>query len=119
MKLDLSITEAAAILVDDEYASWTYRGAVALVEFIEDVEGEDSDLDAVALRCEFSQYDSLQGFLKDYYLINDIDDALFSAGIDLNTKEHSDEEIDEMIESFINDHGILIEFEGGIIVSDF
>ncbi len=119
MKLDLSITEAAAILVDDEYASWTYRGAVALVEFIEEVEGEDFDLDTVALRCGFNQYDSLQDFLNEYYVSDDIDNALKLAGIDLSTEEHSEYEIDDMITSFIHDHGILIEFEGGIIVSDF
>ncbi len=117
MKLDLSITEAAAILLDDEYASWTYRGAVALVEFIEDVEGEDSDLDAVALRCEFSEYDSLLDWAECYWgTVNKVCQA--SIEFDWN-EDTNEQEKEEQLREYLSENTILIEFEGGIIVSDF
>jgi hypothetical protein len=44
--------------------------------------------------------------------------ALQYSGIDLNGDEDSDE-IDDLIRSYIQDHGTLIEFGGGVIVSSF
>ena len=100
MKLDLSTSQAADILYKDDNANWTYSGARALVEYLEEID-PDMELDIVALRCDFSQYDSLQAFNKDYF------------------GGKSDLETDEEILEYINDHGTIIEFDGGIIVSDF
>lgn len=98
------------LLVRDDNANWTYNGAEALVEFIEEVEGEDAELDVVALRCEFSQYDSLLDFANEYGM----------DGIeDYNEDDHGGIDLDEYINNFITDQGILIEFDGGIIVSSF
>jgi hypothetical protein len=106
---DLTTYEAAHILLDDEFANWSYNGAFALVNYIEEVEDETSEeyeLDRVALRCEFSEYRSLVVWADSY-------------GADLGEAPEDDDERDEEIREYIQDRGVLIEFDGGIIVSEF
>ena len=103
MKLELSTGHAADLLVADTNANWTYQGARALVEFLEDIE-PDMELDIVALRCEYSQYHSLHQWA------NDFNDDTFPLA------EQNDI---EGIREYIRDRGELIEFHGGIIVSSF
>jgi len=61
MKTILSTKQAASELLKDTNARWSWEGAVALVEYIEQIEedtGEEIELDVVALRCEWSEYRS-------------------------------------------------------------
>jgi len=122
MKKTLSTYEAAEVLMNDINAAWTRAGAFALVEYLEELEnssGESIEFDAVAIRCDFSQYESLQDWAK-YYFTNI--NAIHKLSLTLNDDgiiEQSDEELNEKISSFIQDHGQLIEFDGGIIVSQF
>ena len=110
------------MLLNDENANWTSSGALAMIEFLEDIElglGEEMELDIVAIRCDYTEYESLQSWLCEYYG-SDLHDALKQAGIDLEDDELEDDDvIDEWIRSHIQDHGTLIEFDGGIIVSSF
>ena len=120
MKKILSTNEAAQFLINDEYANWSRAGAFALAEYLEELElsqNYEVELDAVALRCEYCQFKSLHDWIKEYYG-EDLETAIKSAGIDLEGDEE-DEEIGELIKSHILDHGELIEFSGGIIVSSF
>ena len=117
MKQTLNTYEVAMILVRDEYANWSYDGAEALIEWIEECEGEDTELDPVNLRCEFSEYDSLIEWAGCRWgTVNKVCQASKHFGWDTETDE---EEKEESIREHIEDHGILIEFEGGIIVSSF
>lgn len=112
--------DIAEELMNDIYANWSRAGAFALAEYFEQLEedlGESIEFDAVAIRCEFSQYISLQYWIADYYG-KPFDDAIKLAGIDLEGDE-DEHEINELIRSHIKDHGELIEFNGGIIVSSF
>ena len=55
----LSTTQAVQELMADENANWSFEGATALVEWIEEFEedqGEPIEFDPVGLRCEFSEY---------------------------------------------------------------
>jgi hypothetical protein len=55
----LTTNEAVTELLKDDNASWSYEGATALVEWLEELEdssGEPIEFDPVALRCEFSEY---------------------------------------------------------------
>lgn len=107
-------------LMQDDNANWSRAGAFALAEYFEQIEmdtNEELDFDAVAIRCDFSQYESFQEWIAEYYG-ESLDRAIKSAGIDLDGEEE-EEEIDELIRSHIQDHGQLIEFNGGIIVSQF
>ena len=50
-------------LISDDYASFTREGAKELYEHLTDWEedtGEVYDFDRVAIRCEWSEYDSLE-----------------------------------------------------------
>jgi hypothetical protein len=120
MKKTLTTYDIANALRDDNNAIWSWRGAVALAEYLEECEestGEEIELDVVAIRCDFSEYDSLQDWIEEHY-DQPFTEAMASAGIDLEGEEDEDE-LDELIRSHIQDHGQLIEFDGGIIVSSF
>lgn len=109
MKTTLSTTEAIDILRSDESANWSYNGAKALIEWLEELEiahNGEFELDRVALRCEFSEYGTLEEWAEEY-------------GADLGEAPEDDEERDEEIREYIQDRGQLIEFNGGVIVSEF
>lgn len=119
--MTLSTNHSAHLLASDENGGWSHSGAKALVEHLEELEedtGEDIEFEFVALRCEFSEYDCLQSWFSDYYGGKSIKESFKSAGIDLEGDE-DEEELDDLIRSFVQDHGQLIEFSGGIIVSSF
>ena len=120
MKKTLTTYDIAHELMQDDNANWSRAGAFALAEYFEQYEddcGEEIELDVVAIRCDFYQYDSLQEWIADYYS-EPLEDAIKSAGIDLDGDEEEDD-INGLIRSHIEDHGQLIEFDGGIIVSSF
>ena len=55
----LTTNQAVTDLLKDEYANWSLAAAIALVEWLEELEdssGEPIEFDPVALRCEFSEY---------------------------------------------------------------
>ena len=121
MKKTLNTYEAADLLLNDENGGWSSAGSLAMVEYLEDLElglGE-IELDVVAIRCDYSEFASLQSWLCEYYGAG-LHDALKQAGIDLDDDElENDDVIDHWIRSHIQDHGTLIEFNEGIIVSSF
>ena len=97
--------ECAKALTHDEYANWTRSAAFALVEYLEQMEddcGTQIEFDPVALRCEFSEYESLQDFANEYWLT---DSQRLTR--------------DEVIKEYIEHRSTLIEFDGGILVQDF
>jgi hypothetical protein len=116
MKQTLTTSQAADILFADKNAGWSYAGARALAEYLEQLEedtGEEMELDFVAVRCDFSEYPSLVDWARDYF---GADKWKRELDIDL---DDLDDEVDEAIRSHIQDHGQLIEFDGGVIVSSF
>jgi len=117
MKVTLSTMQAADMLRRDEDANWSNRGARALVEYLEQLEedtGTDMEMDVVALRCDYSEYDSLQSWAEDYFG-GEREACAEIVGEDCRSLVDADEDIRD----YINDRGTLIEFDGGIIVSSF
>ena len=117
MKLTLSTYEAAERLFNDENSNWSRGGAFALVEYLEELEediGEEIEFCHVTLRCDFSQYENLIDWADDYFCT--AGGMLEAINLDSTASE---EEIDEAIRDYIRDHGTLLEFDGGIIVSSF
>tara|TARA_R110000772_G_scaffold93212_4_gene190479 strand:- start:787 stop:1128 length:342 start_codon:yes stop_codon:yes gene_type:complete len=113
MKNTLNTSEAASLLMADDNAAWSMAGAYALAEYLEQIEylgGAEIEFDRVAIRCEYSEYESLQEWARCYFTDDQLTDGYFSKG---------DEGHEENIRDFIRDHGQLIEFDGGIIVSEF
>jgi hypothetical protein len=113
MKATLTTMQAADMLRRDENANWSNRGARALVEHLEQLEedtGTDMEMDIVEIRCEYSEYESLQDWATDYF--GGEEEFLSVIG-------KRGEDAEEAIRDYINDRGALIEFDGGIIVSSF
>jgi hypothetical protein len=116
MKTTLSTTQAAHMLLDDENANWSRAGAFALVEYLEELEAScDVDIEfcPVSLRCEFSEYESLEDWALEQW---GSDKAACEA---LDCLDQDQDVIEEQIRDYIRDRGQLIEFAGGIIVSSF
>lgn len=123
MKKTLTTHDIATELHDDKNANWSWSGALALAEYLEELEMEmptEIEFDRVAIRCDFSEYDSLQSWAVDYFGGEDkakeeLCDDYFPDKEELETSEIPEDKIRE----YITDNGTLIEFAGGIIVSSF
>ena len=121
MKTTLSTSDIAHTLKSDENAAWSWNGAKALAEYLEQLEedtGEEMELDVCAIRCDFSESTSLQDWLMEHHGAETLAFALQRSGIDMEGDEDEDETAD-LIRSYIQDRGTLIEFDGGVIVSSF
>lgn len=62
MKKTLTTYDIADALYADENANWSRAGAFALAEWLEEMEestGAETELDVVAIRCDFAEHDSL------------------------------------------------------------
>lgn len=122
MKKTMTQYEIAEELMNDINANWSRAGAFALAEYFEQLEedlGESIEFDRVAIRCEFSQYESLQEWAKHYFTNIDAIHELSLTLDDDGIIEQSNDELDDAIRDYIQDYGQLIEFDGGVIVSQF
>jgi len=116
MKETLTTSQIADRLLADDNAGWTYAGARALAEYMEQYEedtGEDMELDIVAIRCDYSEYDDLKDWAIDFFGEKEAKEKFEIE------KDDDWEEVESEIEEYINDNGQLIKFDGGIIVSAF
>jgi hypothetical protein len=111
MKQTLTTSQVADLLHSDSNANWSYAGARALAEWLEEMEestGEETELDVVAIRCDFAEWKSLEEWAADYFS----GDWRESIPCDEGGEE-------EAIRDYIDGNGHLIEFDGGVIVSGF
>lgn len=78
------------------------------MEYLEQLEedtGEEMEFDAVAIRCDWSEHASLEEWAEGYGYKPD---------------GETEEEREEDIRGYIDQYGgIVIEFDGGVIVSSF
>lgn len=108
--MTLNTPQIANALKNDTSARWSDAGALALAEYLQEYEqntGEEMELDTCSIRCDFSEYSTLLEWAHDHF-----SNALEELGFD-------ETEVDDKIREYIHDHGELIEFAGGIIVSKF
>lgn len=94
--------------------NFTVNGLVALFEYLEELEkdtGEEIELDVVALCGEYEEHASLQEFVDNYFLKSTYEE--------LTEGCESEEEKEEAIREFLQKQAILIEFDSGIIISQF
>ena len=113
----LSTREVSDLLLADENANWSRSGSLALAEWFEELSDEfntPQEFDRVAVRCDFSEYENLFAFAQEYF--GDVDQMRSETGIDTDDDDGSEA---EKIRDFIRDRGYLIEFTGGVIVSNF
>jgi hypothetical protein len=122
MKTTLSTNEVTHALLQDDNAGWSYDGAKALAEYLDDMEvemEEEMELDVVALRCDFSEFESLIDWANEYFTIDQLVET-FPIASDPDADDYADlDDCEEEIRDYIRDNGQLIEFDGGIIVSSF
>ena len=93
-----SAFDIARKLYADENAGWSREGAKALADWLVEYAseaGQPLELDIVALRCDYAEYASIEAYNAD-------------VGADY-----------EDIDALRDDAGIVIEFDGGIIVNNF
>ena len=112
MKHTLTNAQAITILLNDSEASWSYRGARALVEFLEQFEAdydEEIEFDHVELRCEYEEFKDVQEWAEFFFT----EQELFEVTEDASTEEEAEQALCDRIQS----EGYLIEFEGGVIIS--
>jgi len=112
MKLTLTTSHATRRLTADTNARWSHSGARALVEHREQLEadcGTELEFDSVAIRCDYSEYDTAlkaakeQGFEPNPNLTGEQDD--------------DDQERDAL--NWLRDQTEVIEFSGGVIIRNF
>jgi hypothetical protein len=117
MKLTLSTSHAADLLYNKGENGFSYAGAKALVEYLEEIEeesGTEMEFDAVAIRCDWGEWESLEAWAEDYF--GSAENANEECRMD---DEMPEDEREERIREFISNQGTCIEFEGGVIVSAF
>ena len=141
MKMTLSTSQAASLLAADNNNGFTYSGATALIEYLEELEagtGEEIELDPVAIRGDFTEYENLHAWARDYFVGDFRDSIDWDRETEASELKRADilevngnisdasavrrylkEDLDSVIRRYITDHGQLIEFDGGVIVSAF
>jgi hypothetical protein len=104
MIITLSTYDIADRLMRDSNANWSRPGALALAEYLQEMEegtGETMELDVVAIRCDFSEYPSAV----------DAHNTI-THGHDLTEDEEEETALARMREV-----GEVIVFNGGVIIS--
>ena len=89
--------------------NFTYGGKKALFEMIEDLDeqcGTETELDVVALCCEFSEYDSAVDCIND-------------CGYGFTSDEEGIDGLEEDALEWLLEHTLVTRFDGGIIIQDF
>jgi hypothetical protein len=107
MKQTLTTSQAAHLLMQDENARWSRAGAYALIEHLEEYEegcGMEIEFDAVAIRCDWHEYQSI-----------------FDAADDFGWEWEGDEDADEDEKEraaldWLMERTQVVEFDGGVIV---
>jgi len=119
MHIQLSTNEIARRLQNGEceYSSFSRKASYALAEHLEQLEedsGDSMQLDLVAIRCEYTEHESILEFCGDYF------GSMGGKGVDERVPEFEDsDDLEKWVKTYIEDNGVLIEFDGGIIVSEF
>jgi hypothetical protein len=90
---------------------FSYRGLDALFDWLEEVEGEEWELDVIALCCDFSEYESAIEAVKET-----VPDWEYECSF---SQENSDEENEESALEHLRENTSVIEFTGGIIIQAF
>jgi len=93
--------------------NFSYNGLNALFEWFEEYEdscGEQIEYDPVAIRCDFTEFASIEEISNYYTEIPLPPEKL---------EEDDDTDYEEEALEWLRDHTAVIVFEGGIILQDF
>jgi hypothetical protein len=108
MHQNISTDEAIKLLKEDDNADWSWSGAEALVEYLEDLEdslGESIAFDGIAIRCKYSEYSSALEAAEHYGFIPEDDE--------------DEDDVESSAITYLEDRTTVIKFEGGVIIQQF
>lgn len=108
MHQNISTDEAIKLLKEDDNADWSWSGAEALVEYLEDLEdslGESIAFDRVAIRCDYSEYSSALEAAEHYGFIPEDDE--------------DEDDVESSAITYLEDRTTVIKFDGGVIIQQF
>jgi hypothetical protein len=77
MKRTVSFTDFLDAFSEERRNTYSYEGKKALFEFLEEYEestGEETELDIIALCCEFTEYENLEELKGNYDKIESMED---------------------------------------------
>ena len=103
MIMTLNTSQAANLLMEN--SSFSYQGAYAIVEYLEELEddlGESIEFDAVAIRCDYSEFESAYEAAEEY-------------GYD-DSENEDETDREEKALNWLYLRSTVIEFDGGVVV---
>ncbi len=95
---------------------FTYDGLKALYDWIEEMDdscGTETELDVIALGCEFTEYDSADMAACEYFTFEGM--SYDEEGNELDSAD----EVEEKALEYLHDHTTVITFDSGIIIQAF
>jgi hypothetical protein len=105
MKINLSTSEAAHLLLLDDNASWSYEGAHALIDYLEE-NFPEMEFDRVAIRCDYSEYENAREAASQYSWEAD--------------KEQDEDDQEEDALDYLQNQTMVIELaSGGVVIQEF
>jgi len=113
MKQTVNLYEFERAFVDmDRAERFTYAGKKALFDYLENYEedtGEEVELCVIALCCEYTEYENIAEYVRDY--TPDVEKADFD----------NNEDYAEAVKDYIRDNTTLIEIEDeeGFIIQQY
>ena len=105
--------------LDDMRQGWeslTYEGAKALHEYYDqlaDGMGESIEFDPIAIRCEWSEYESLTEAASEYF---DFEGMAFDENGD---EAETSEEVEEKAKNYLQDRTTVLEHGEGVLIQEF
>ncbi len=108
MKITLGTLDIAQYLIDDAYKAWTRSGALAMAEWLEEMEedcGMEMDFDAVAIRCGYTEYKSVLDAASEY-------------GWEPDSAEYA-EQHEAAARQYLEERTEIRLFSGGVLVLNF
>lgn len=117
MQKILSTHDVAHELSSNKDNGFSYRGAYALAEYLEEFEestGEEIELDTVAIRCDYNEYPSALECASEFNTFLEI----------LEEKKRDDdtlteEEQETLALEYLEENTQVITFDGGVIIQQF
>ena len=92
--------------------NFSYEARKAIFEWLEQMDedcGTETELDPIAICCEFSEHETALDCIEDNGYDFDIDEAA----------ELDDDEIEEQCLEYLQERTTVIEFNGGIVIQRF
>lgn len=109
MKLTINARYAASILSENPENGFSYAGALALCEYLEELEdstGGEIEFDAVGIRCDWSEFETALEAANEYG---------FEPDQDLDAEEREESALE-----WLQDQTQIVEIDsGGVVVCGF